>query len=70
MIIFTDHALIRMKERGVSRTQVMAAIRNPEEVVEEEDGAKIFRKRFGNATLAVIAEIKKRKTVLITLYWI
>jgi len=69
MIIFTDHARIRMTERSVSRVQVMHALQTPDRII-EEDNIRIFRKRIEDATLEVVAEIKKREVVIITLYWL
>jgi len=39
MIIFTDRALKRMRERGISRAQVLETIKNPEiEITKVETG--------------------------------
>ncbi|MEK7541580.1 MAG: DUF4258 domain-containing protein [Patescibacteria group bacterium] len=68
MIIFTDHARIRMAERSISRAQTTKTIKEPDRIIEEDDQIKIFRKSFGDTTLEVVAEIKKLKIVIITVY--
>jgi hypothetical protein len=70
MIIFTDHALRRMKERKVLKRQVVGLLKSPDSVVIEEDKLKSFQKKFGRKVLEVIAEVNKNKIIIITLYWL
>jgi hypothetical protein len=70
MLVFTDHALKRMNERKVTKSQVTVALKTPDIITDEEDGVKIFRKKLGNKILEVVAEIKKNKFIVITLYWL
>lgn len=66
MIIFTKHALIRMRERNIMKRDVIQAIKNPYTRQTESENVKIFRKE----NLEVIGEIKKNKIIVITLYWL
>ena len=70
MIIFTDHAQIRMRERKISRAQVIETIKHPEIEMIEDDDIKLVRKKFGNKSLEVAIESGKNKVIVITLYWL
>lgn len=69
MIIFTDHALKRIRERRISKAQVLETIKNPEIEILEDDNIKLLRRRFGSKSLEIAAEIKsgKNKTVVVIL---
>lgn len=66
MIIFTKHALTRMRERNVTKRDIIQAIENPNMRQKESANVEIFRKE----NLEVICEIKKNKIIVITLYWL
>ena len=68
IIIFTNHARKRMKERRISRAEVAITVRHPD-VIEENNGIQIFRKRYKLSSLEVVTEVKKGKLIVITLYW-
>jgi hypothetical protein len=70
MIIFTNHALKRARERKVSRQQVIATIKEPGSVSTEGGGVKLFRRKFSGRTLEVVSEISKNRIIIITLYWL
>lgn len=72
MIIFTDHALRRMRERKITKAQVVETVKNPEIEMAEDDDIKLLRKHFGNQSLEVAVEMKggKNKIIVITLYWL
>ena len=70
MIIFTDHALKRMRGRKVTKTQVAATIKNPEIEIIESGGVKLLRKKFKDKSLEVAIESGKNKIIVITLYWV
>lgn len=72
MIIFTDHAIRRMRGRSVSRAQVIETIKNPEIEIAEDGNIKLLRKKLGDKSLEVAVEMKsgKKKIIVITLYWL
>ena len=70
MIIFTDHALKRMRERKILRAQVIETVEHPEIEIVEDDDIKLLRKKFGNKSLEVAIESGKNKIIVITLYWL
>lgn len=66
MIIFTIHALARMRERKIRRQEVKEAIKNPDMKRTMTDGITIFRKE----KLEIVSEIIKNKIIVITIYWL
>lgn len=70
MIIFTDHAKRRMRERKISKAQVSIVLEHPESAESEDGNIKILRKKFGNKVLEIVIETSKNKIIVITLYWL
>ncbi len=70
MIIFTDHARRRMRERKIARAQVLETIKNPEIEIVEDDNIKLLRRKFKDKSLEVAVESGKNKIIVITLYWL
>ena len=70
MIIYTNHALARIRERKISKAQIVAAIENPEYTKLQENNIKIIRKKFGGKILELVLETGKNKLVVVTLYWL
>ncbi|MDP3934966.1 MAG: DUF4258 domain-containing protein [Candidatus Giovannonibacteria bacterium] len=70
MIIFTDHALRRMRERKISKAQVSMVLEHPESAESEEGNIKILRKKFENRALEIVIETGKNKIIVVTLYWL
>jgi hypothetical protein len=56
-LLFTDHALSRMRERGVSQSDAWVAWRNPDQSrYAKSRGAWIYYKTFGNTKIEVVAK--------------
>ena len=70
MIIFTQHAIIRMKERVISRKDVKIMIQNPDNIYRSFDDRVIFQKKIKSKTLEVIIKKDDRKTIILTCYWL
>lgn len=70
IVIFTDHARKRMKERKILRVHAILAVAHYDFTKREEGDAQLYRKKIHDKTLEVVAEIKKNKIIIITLYWI
>lgn len=43
-IVLSNHALLRAQQRGVSFEQIIDCISNPDQVSDEPDGKKCFKK--------------------------
>lgn len=67
-IFFTKHTKDRMNERGVSRKQVEDCIRYPDKVFMEGGKIRHFQKSFFNGTLEVVAELKDKHYIVITVF--
>jgi hypothetical protein len=67
MIIFTMHALERMKHRKISRDEVLSCLRNPDRASKLND---IYRavKREDGRVLVVIYRRSDNESVVITVY--
>ncbi len=65
-IILTNHALKRMKERGVPRWQVERTIFEPDGAVQPgEFDEEIAYRRFGNREIGVVFEETKRDVIIV-----
>ena len=70
MLLFTTHALKRMRERKITRAEVTATVKKSEAMIWEESKVAVYRKKHGVRTLEVVTEIQKSKYIVITTYWI
>ena len=66
LIIFTAHALIRMRERKIDRKEAQKAVKSPDMKKTMADGITIFKKE----KLEIVGEIIKNKIIVITIYWL
>jgi len=70
MIVFTRHAVQRMRERNIARSQIVNALAKPDSATLEEGDVTLFRKRYGKKILGVVTEVFKQKFIVITAYWV
>lgn len=54
-VVFTDHALQRLKKRRITQTAVINAINTPDEQETEVDGDCVFKKRWQGRRYHVVA---------------
>ncbi len=66
---FTNHALLRMQQRGIDENSVASAILNPDEVGDSFGRRKLARKTIGDKTFEVVY-IKEDDIIVITVYWL
>lgn len=68
-IAYTNHALVRMGERGVQPTDVAIILAEPDEIRYGSDGELIARKRLGRRLVEVVYdetdEVRRILTVMI-----
>jgi len=67
-IVFIQHALDRLKERGIFKELVIEAIRNPDEIDLENDIRKIAQKLISGRLLRVIYDEEENSTIVISAY--
>ncbi|PWB50031.1 MAG: hypothetical protein C3F06_13075 [Candidatus Methanoperedenaceae archaeon] len=65
----TNHALLRMRQRGIDENSVASAISNPDEIIDSFGNRKLARKTIGDKTIEVVF-IKEDDITVITVYWL
>ena len=64
----TNHARLRMQQRGIEESSVASAIMDPDEIDDSFGKRKLVRKAIGENTLEVVY-IEEDEIVVITVYW-
>ena len=64
----TNHALLRMQQRGIEESSVASAITNPDKIDDSFRRRKLVQKAIGDKTLEVVY-IEEDEIVVITVYW-
>ena len=68
-IDYTEHAKERMKNRGISRSEVEETVLHPYFTVPSRLDRFIAVKKYGDKYLKAIAEKRNDKITVITVYW-
>jgi hypothetical protein len=69
-VIFTNHALDRLKERGVSQAMAWATLNNPDRSrYASAKQAWIYNKTFGSHMVEVVASKNERREWVIVSVW-
>ncbi|MEK7479841.1 MAG: hypothetical protein AAB665_00980 [Patescibacteria group bacterium] len=69
-IVFTNHALLKMGRRHLSRNIVADAVRFPEVIRESWGGRKEYYRRYGGIHLKVIVKRERAVILVLTAHWI
>ncbi len=69
-VIWTNHALDRIGQRGLTQELAIAAFNHPEESVKGREGSTEYKKHFGRSTVSVIAKKNERGEWLILSTWV
>lgn len=69
MIIFTKHAIIRMRERGILRKDIEKVIKNPD-YIQRDNNRIIVNKKLNKKTLEVVFIKGDTKTIILTCYYL
>lgn len=69
MIIFTNHALLKLKQRRISKTAVRETLKSPTHRAVSYSGRLIAYKKFDKLYLKVIYKIEEGDTVVVTQHW-
>lgn len=69
-INFTNHAKIRIDERGVSILHIEQTLKSPDTINRGFDGTILSRKGFAGKILEVVYTENKKKVVVITAYYL
>ena len=69
MIIFTNHSLLKLKQRGISKIAVLGALKFPDHKFSSYTGRTIAYKKFDKLYLKVIYKIEDKDIIVITQHW-
>lgn len=69
-LIFTNHALQRLKERGISQGDAWATFQRPDQSrYAKARGAWVYFKTFGSTKIEVVAKKNERKEWVVLSVW-
>lgn len=69
-VIWTNHALKRLKERNISQGDAWATFRRPEQSkYAKSKGAWVYYKTYGNQKIEVVAKQNEKKEWIILSVW-
>lgn len=69
-VIWTNHALDRLRERGIKQGDAWATWRNPEQSRKgSSPGSWVYYKNYGNTQIEVVAKQNEKKEWLILSVW-
>jgi len=69
MIIFTRHALLKLKQRAISKTAVSETLKSPDYKFPSYSGRIISYKKFDKLYLKVVYKIEDDNIIVITQHW-
>jgi hypothetical protein len=70
VIIFTNHSLLKLKQRKIPRKFVIETIKSPDHVGESYSDRKTCFKKFSKLYLKVIYKNEVNNVVVITQHWV
>jgi len=68
-VIWTNHAIDRLRERGIKQGDAWATWRNPQESGKGNSGTWVYRRTYGNTVIEVVAKQNEKKEWLILSVW-
>ena len=69
MIIFTNHALLKLKQRRISKEAVRKTLKSPDYKTPSYSGRILAYKKFDRVYLKVVYKIEKDNIIVITQHW-
>ncbi len=69
-VVWTNHALSRLNERGFTQDMVVDAFNHPDTSNPAKDGGMSLRRNFGSSTVTVIAKQNQKNEWVIISCWI
>ena len=68
MIIFTQHSLVKLSQRDISKELVKKVVKSPDFIFKSYSNRKIAYKRLGRLYLKVIFRKENKNIIIITQY--
>ncbi|MBU4298771.1 DUF4258 domain-containing protein [Patescibacteria group bacterium] len=69
MIIFTNHALLKLRQRGISKAAAIESLKSPTYRIPSYSNRMIAYKKFDKLYLKVIYKVENGDIVVITQHW-
>lgn len=69
MVEFTDHAVRKIEQRGLSKAKILTVLAKPEYVYPSYSGRMIAYRKIGKLYLAVIYKTEFENTIVLTAHW-
>jgi len=69
MIIFTRHALLKLRQRGISKVAVKETLKLPDYKLPSYSGRMIAYKKFDKLYLKVVYKVEDDDIIVITQHW-
>jgi hypothetical protein len=69
MIIFTNHALLKLEQRGILKSSVIKTLKSPDYKTSGYSGRMIAYKKFDKLYLKVVYKIEDNNIIVITQHW-
>lgn len=69
-LIFTNHALARLSQRGFTKEMVVQTFSNPDSQNKSKNGGTEFNKKFGGQTVTVVAKQNEKYEWVVLSCWI
>jgi hypothetical protein len=69
-LIWTNHALERLTQRGLSQSLASSAFHTPDKTIPNRDGATEYQKRVENSLITLIVKKNERNEWLVLSAWI
>ena len=69
MIIFTDHAKLKCKQRGIAQSLVTRTLKQPDAQRPSREDRRIAYKKFNKLFLKVVYRREGKDMVVVTQHW-
>ena len=70
MIVFTQHALIKLQQRNIKRELVLQTLQKPDRIIYAEHGRICAFKKFRTLRLKVVFIKQAERIIVITQHWV
>jgi len=69
-IVFSHHALLKIRQRKLSKRNVITTVKRPEKIEFTYGGRQALYKRFRKHSLKVVVVHKYAKIIIVTAHWV
>ena len=69
-IVFSEHAIERLKQRNISELQVFATVKSPQKKEESYRNRIIYKRKINNKTLEVVTTVENKIVIIISAYMV